>query len=197
MNTLIKRLVMASAVVGISLASCSLTVAGPIVTETVTGTSGNYTLDFTIQNTLNPPMDVYFFGVQIDSGRDIVGSPTGYDPNSLPNWNNSLYGGSNINYNNNWIDNSYTYLPSGSTLGGFSVYTTDAVAPVSVNWFAFAVGYANQGGNYTGTDYFNTTYNPGFEGVTTSAVPEPSTVVMAAIAAVVGLGALRRRRAFS
>ena len=144
---------------------------------------------------VNSPMDVYFFGVLIDSGRDIVGSPAGFDPNIWTNWNNSLYGGSNLNYNNIWIDNTYTYLPSGSTLGGFSVYTTDAVAPTSVNWFAYAVGYDNEEGNYNGSDYFNSEESWLRGSHRRHAVPEPSAMVMAGIATVIGgLGYKWRRR---
>lgn len=189
MNALMKRFAIAAATVGLSLASAGLSVAAPIVTETVTGTSGNYTLDFTVQNNLGNTNDIYFFGVLIDSGRDIVDSPSGYNPNTWMTWNNSSFGGSNLTYNNNWIDLSYSNLPNGSTLGGFSVHTTDAVAPTSVHWFAYAFE-----GTYYGSDHFNSSGNPGFEGITTSAVPEPSALMMAGIATVVGLGYLRCRR---
>ena len=71
--------------------------ADPVdVTYTVSGSSGNWTLDFSVTNNLNPAdMDVYFFGVYLDSGRDIVGSPAFYDPNAWTVWDNSGYGGSN------------------------------------------------------------------------------------------------------
>ena len=81
-NTLMKQFAIAAAAVGLSLASAGLSVAAPIVTETITGTSGNYTLDFSVQNNLGNTNDIYFFGVLIDSGRHIVGSPSGFDPNT-------------------------------------------------------------------------------------------------------------------
>jgi PEP-CTERM motif len=189
MNALMKQFAIAAAAVGLTLGSAGLSLAAPIVTETVSGTSGNYTLDFSVQNNLGNTNDIYFFGVLIDSGRDIVGSPTGFNPNTWPSWSNSAYGGSNLVYNNNWIDFTYSHLPNGSTLGGFSVHTTDAVAPTSVHWFAYAYE-----GTYYGSDHFNSSTNPGFEGVTRSAVPEPSTLVMAGLATVIGLGYQWRRR---
>jgi hypothetical protein len=190
-KTKLRMFALASTVVVLSLAAGRASVAGPIVTETVSGTSGNYTLDFTIQNNLGNTNDIYFFGVLIDSGRSITGSPGDYNPNVWTTWNNAIFGGSNINYNNNWVDLTFSNLPNGSTLGGFEVTTTDAVAPTSVNWFAYA-----SGGTYNGDDNFNTSTNPGFEGVVTAtpAVPEPSTLVMAGIASVIGLGYQARRR---
>jgi MYXO-CTERM domain-containing protein len=78
-----------------------------------------------------------------------------------------------------------------TTTGLFDVKDTDAVAPTSVNWFAYT--YI---GAYTGGGNFNSIYNPGFEGVaTSSATPEPGFYGVLAL----GLGGLvtivsRRRK---
>jgi len=171
-----------STVIIAALAAVSM--AKPLVSYTVSGTSGNFNLDFTVTNNL--PDDIYFFGVDL-SGRDITGSPIGFDPNAWTSWNNADYGGSNTNYNNNWIDLTYAQFPSGTTLGGFDVLDTDEVAPTSVQWFLYGLG-----GAYSGGDNFYTPNNPGFEGVS-QAVPEP--MPMAAMGlGLIGLVIRRRRR---
>jgi hypothetical protein len=175
---------------GCVLTASAFASAAPIVTYSVSGTSGDYTLDFTVDNTMNSPMDLYFFGVLL-SERNITGSPSTFNPNLQTSWNNSAYGGSNLTYNNCWIDDSYTDLPAGSSLSGFDVTISDAIAPTSVNWFAYGFGYAGGGGTYSGTDYFNNSSNPGFEGVA-SATPEPC-MMLALGASAFGL-ILRRRK---
>src|SRR5271154_4521613 len=96
--------------------SLSANIGPPTVTYTVTGTSGDYTLDFTVDNNTN--QDLYIFGVAL-SGRNIAGSPAGFDPNEWTTWNNSGFGGSNITYNNNWIDPTFTAGPAGTAISGF------------------------------------------------------------------------------
>jgi hypothetical protein len=154
------------------------------VTFTTSGTSGDYTLDFSVGNTLGGTDDVYFFGVYDPNGV-VSGSPSPYDPNLWPSWNNSPYGGNNVTYNNNWIDLGLDSLEPGATLSGFDVLDDSATAPASVAWFAIAAG-----GYYGGSDYFNNPYNPGFQGVTGSSTPGPAAV----LPMVGGLIALRRRR---
>jgi hypothetical protein len=155
------------------------------VTYNLSGTPGNWVYDFTVTNNIKPAdMDIYFFGVEL-SARDIVGSPTNWDPNVWASWNNSGYGGSNINYNNNWIDQTFSTLFPGQKLNGFKVHSTDQTAEKEVNWFLF--GYGTQGGQYVDGGNFNSNGNPGFEGV---AVPEPATLGALALGL---LAALRRR----
>ena len=55
--------------------------AGPVVSYSVFGSAGNWTLDFSVTNNLNPAdMDIYFFCVELDTGRNIARSPPGCDP---------------------------------------------------------------------------------------------------------------------
>lgn len=162
--------------------------AAPLVDYTVTGTPGNYTLDFSVTNTLGPGQGLYFFGVKLGA-RDIVGSPTPFDPDKWPTWSNSDFGGSFDIYNNNWLDNNFVGFANGTTVSGFKVHVTDLSAPSSVPWFAYGAGTA-----YQGTDNFNTQLNPGFEGVASpAAVPEPMSM-FAMGAGLVGLIARRKRK---
>lgn len=154
----------------------------------VSGSSGNWSLDFSVNNNLGGTNDIYFFGVLLPA-RAITGSPTGWDPNGWPSWNNSSYGGSNINYNNNWIDFDYTgplTIQPGQTLSGFVAHDTAATAPTSVQWFAYAAN-----GTYLGGDNFNTITNPGFEAAA-GAVPLPSSLLLFG-PGLAGLAAMRRR----
>jgi len=172
-----KELSYSKIVVGLFLVSLAAQ-ANPIdVSYTVSGTSGAYVLDFTVTNNLLafPSQNVYFFGVDL-SGRDITGSPADYDPNAWPSWTNTSFGGSSTVYNNNWIDNIYTDLLPGSSLSGFDVQISDAVAPTAVSWFAFAYS-PDDVDPYTGGGNFNGQQNPGFEGIagTDPSVPEPTT----------------------
>jgi hypothetical protein len=172
------------------LATCGgQATAGPIVTETTTGSSGNFTLTFSVTNDLSGINSIYFFGVLVDSGRDIVGSPAGFDPNAIQGWSNANYGGSSLFYNNIWMNfDTFGAILNGTTVGGFSVLSTDTTVPTSINWFAYGAD-----GTYTGTDYFNTPSNPGFEGVvTTQSVPEPSTLVLGLIGSVGAIVCTRR-----
>lgn len=165
--------------------------AGPVdVTYSVSGSAGNWVLDFSVSNNLNPStMGIYFFGVELDTGRNIVGSPTNFDPDAWSTWDNTGYGGSATIYNNNWIDfaSNYTSILPGGSLAGFQAVYTGASAPTSVKFFAFANDPT--GGQYNGTDNFNNQWNPGFEGIAT--VPAPASLGLMGLA---GLAASRRRR---
>ena len=162
--------------------------AAPIgVTYTVSGSSGNWTLDFTVANNLVGAADqaLYLFGVNL-SAPNVVGSPASYDPTVYQTWTNSGLGGSSILYNNVWLDATASNLLPGSSLTGFEVNITDAIAPQSVQWFAFTVGSTS----YTGGGSFGSDpTNPGFEGVTT---PEPPSFAFGLLALA---SVLRLRRA--
>ena len=188
------------ALVGVVFAACSVASAGAIdVTYAVSGAPGAWDLNFTVTNnmTVGAVQDIYQFGVDL-SAPGIIGSPTGYDPSTF--WNNSGYGGSGINYNNVWSDSSdYNHLLSGTSLSGFVVEVTDAVAPASVPWFAYAYPSSFDPADvYTGSEAFAVspyTFGAGFEGNASSgsdiASPEPSTLGLLVIG--LGIGVFLRR----
>jgi len=170
--------------------------AMPIVSYSVNGSSNNWTLDFSVTNNLGGSNYIYLFGVELPV-RDITGKPTGWYPDKWKSWNNHEYGGSNIIYNNVWLnDNPNTYyanlISAGQTLSGFGVLdTVDATAPTSVNWFAYG-----KFGTYGGGDNFYYSLNPAFEGIASdpsTAVPEPSTFLLI-ISGLAGIGFLRRKK---
>src|ERR1035438_382432 len=121
--TLIKGLI-AALVLSFSLS------ANPInVSYTVTGSTGNWTLDFSVNNNIvgAANQDFYFFGVALSS-TNITGSPASF-PAYVPFNPSTSWGGANITYNNVWLDTSLgsdgAALP-GTTTPGFDVTITDA-----------------------------------------------------------------------
>src|SRR5687767_4394935 len=101
-----------------SLAFANLLSAAPVVSYTATGSSGDYMLDFSVTNNLNAGQDIYFFGVEL-SARDIVGSPTGFDPNAWNTWTVGL-----TSHNNTWLSSPYSGIEVGETQSGFIVHVT-------------------------------------------------------------------------
>ena len=163
----------------------------PTVTYTATGIAGSWDLEFSLTNNFLPGEgDFYFLGVSLETGRNIVATPSGWDSDRYREWSNQSYGGSSIRYNNVWL-NLYSrpddILPS-YTKSGFVAHCSSLDAPSSVPFFAFAAA-----GVYNGYSNYSNYWNPGFEGtatLTTNAVPEPAGF------AVLGLGViglLRRR----
>ena len=140
--------------------------AAPVdVTCTVSGSAGNWLLDFAVSDHLGGTNNLYLFGV-VSSQHNIPASPTGWDPNAVNGYNPAGYGGSNTNYNNLWITSpsgSTTIVP-GQTLSGFHVSNSDAAMPTNVPWMAVAAGGAYMGPGCSficGAPYDN----PGFEGI--------------------------------
>jgi hypothetical protein len=143
--------------------------AAPFVDYTVSGSSGNWTLDFTVHNTLNAPMDIDFWGIQLSQNM-ITGNPGSFVPSIYTSWVN--IGQSTTVFNNNWYDPTHASLPAGAALSGFKVQVTDLIVPDSVSWFAYAIGFGGGPGVYTGSDYFYVNTYPGFEGMAAASVPE-------------------------
>src|SRR6266571_4131462 len=147
--------------------------ASPVdVSYTVSGSAGNWVLDFSVTNNLGGTNGLYVFGVRVEA-PGVVGSPTGWDPNATPggtNWFNN--GGSATNYNANWVTCPAASCPAGhpivvvapgQTLTGFLVKDFELTAPSSVSWYTIA-----SGGSYTGPgcsfNCINSRDNPGLEG---------------------------------
>ena len=173
--------------------------AAPIVSYTVNGTPGDWMLEFSITNTLGiPDQQIYFFGVELPA-RDILNSPTEWDPDLWTSYDNSSNGGSIRIYNNVWTffgnvpELTEPEISMGETQAGFVARVSSLVAPTSVNWFAYSLGDTP----YMGSDAFNIPTNPGFEGVasnTTTAVPEPVTFVLIGSGTVLAAASRRLRR---
>jgi hypothetical protein len=171
----------------------------PTVTYTVSGSTGDWTLDFTVTD--NTDQNVYFFGVLLPTD-DQTGTPTGWQVDG--DFNPSSFGGTNTNYNNVWISSNTGVgdLTSGHSLSGFDAVDTSVTAPTSVKFFAFACDSTflpsnpECGGSaYTGGGNFDGTHNPGFEGMATngSAAPEPRWAGVLLLMACAGLMVGRNR----
>lgn len=169
--------------------------SAPIVSYGVSGSSGNWNLDFSVTNTLGVNnMDIYFFGVALDPINQ--GSPTNWG--TYNNFNPSYsWGGPNLNFGTGWLDFG-TSIPdmiqNGETLSGFDVTVNTLDAPTSVQWYAFAYDWTGGGAQYLGNDHFWISTNPGFAGVAQGAnsVPEPATFLLFGTG-LAGFGLLRKR----
>ena len=178
------------ALAAVALASAAGTVAAaPVDTWfTVSGTSGNWTLNFDVANNLTgTDLSLYFFGVAVDGGT-VTANPLDFSSTAYPTWNNVVYGGADKTYNGVWINNGHVDY-AGESLDGFVVHSTSVLAPTSVEWFAFF-----SGSQYSGLSNLSTEDgNPGFGGMASS-VPEPSNVAL--MLAGLGVAAfLAKRRA--
>ena len=151
-----------ASVAALTIAVIAQAQRAPTVTYSLSGSAGNWTLNFTLHSHfLGGEGNFYFFNVKLDSGRDITGSPASWDPNAYGSWTFYYAGATNTTYNNCWITNpgGGSVVFPGTSLSGFIVHCTDAAAPTSVAWGAIAVG-----GNYLGNDCLIGPTNPAFEG---------------------------------
>ena len=158
--------------------------AQPVVNYTVAGTPGQYTLDFTVNNTTpgTAGFDIYYLGVLANGG--VSGSPPGYSFTSYATVHYVEVPNAYWPFNDIWIDPTQTLLPTGSTLSGFKVLVTDATPPASIPYFAFGYDF---GAVYTGPDNLNlgNPANPLFEGYAVGVVPEPTATSMLVVASLV------------
>jgi hypothetical protein len=178
---------------GLSSLSTEL-LAQPVVNYTVSGTSGNYVLDFTINNTTpgTQGFDIYFFGVLVNGIA--IGTPPGYNFMRYTTVHTLETEGPALNwpFNNTWIDLNYSELPTGSTLSGFKVTDNDLSAPTSVQYFAYG---ENNGMDYSGPGAVPGSpnlSNPLFIGNATVSVPEPTSLSIFAGASMLFLSGVRR-----
>ncbi len=148
----------------------------------VSGTPGNYVLEFRVANNIPASYNqgIYFWGVDLPNNTP-QGSPSGWaDWNGT--WNNSGQGGSSRDYTSNWLD-SAPIMP-GNYLNGFTVVV--ASIPETIHYFVFAQPPAGEEGvAYDGDDSFYQDSDPEqahsrFEGAVEKAgvVPEPATLTL-------------------
>jgi hypothetical protein len=163
------------------------------MTYTVTGTSGDWTLNFDVANNMTgTDLSLYFFGVVVDGGT-VVGDPLDFSSTAYTTWNNIVYGGADLTYNGVWINNGHVDY-AGESLDGFLVHSTSVDAPANVEWFAFFSGSQYEGLSGLATE----NGNPGFGGTASpqvSSIPEPSSLaLMLAGLGIAGILAKRRAR---
>jgi len=179
------RAILSAALIGAAGAAAAIPVSAAY---TVTGTAGDWTLNFEVANNMvGSDQSVYFFGVDVD-GASVVGGPASFDSSAYPTWDrNAAIGGSSLTYDATWNSGGHV-LVAGDELSGFLVHSDALDAPTSVSWFAFT-----SGSTYTGSGYFNNADNPGWEGVATvSVVPEPANAAL--LLAGIGLCAFAAKR---
>ena len=135
----------------------------------VSGTTNNWTYDFSVTNNLGADWQIYFFGVSLANPANAVDNKemiTSY----LANWNNVIYGGTTTNYNVNWIS-PYTDIGVGpAATEHFLVSDTSTTALTEISWFAYGVK-PDASGNYTDSPHLGRGFNPGFEGVNATILP--------------------------
>lgn len=163
MGVSIKKLAIAMAFSVMCATTASQAIAADSASYTVSGSAGNWTLDFTFTNGLGiNNLDIYFVGLNLPGGS-YISAPA--------NWGD--YGGyigfniTPLNYGVSIPD----MIQDGESLGGFKVLATSASAPSSVDWFAYHYDWTGSGANYLGDG------NPVFYG-TALPVPEPETYAM-------------------
>jgi hypothetical protein len=191
------------------------------VSYTASGTPGDLTLNFSVNNNLiGTTQNFYFFGVNLDSNNIIAGTPIDHG-SSTPWFTESdqnltfseFPGGGGVGYNDIWVD-EFNSVGPGSTTSGFEVEISDLAVPLSVEWFAFTntdVPYCG-GGNFNGAGdgpEISCTTNPGFQGFTfldggsttyvepySLSVPEPSSLILCAagVGFLIACAAIRRTK---
>ena len=191
-----KNLVLSAIIVATLAAGAAK--AEPIdFTFTVSGTAENWAYDFSVTNNLGYIWQIYFFGVALPNASspvDTLGMSTG----QIPHWSNYFYNSSTVDFNVNWLNNSsYQGVAPGAT-GHFLVSDTSVSALDEIHWHAFAYT-GNSNDVYTGGPYYGPKYNPGFEGINATilpqnppAVPEAETYAML-LSGLAVVGAFARR----
>ncbi len=152
---------------GLLLASSSAAAQPVAVDYSISGSAGNWLLNFTLRNAFgSSDHGLYFFGVSAGSST-ITNSPSNWSP--FMAW--TVAAGSGRRYASSWMTDPSTGLLPGQALTGFTIRTFDMDMPTTVRWFAY--GFSNSGASYEGGDNFNgSTYNPGVEGSSTGTVAQ-------------------------
>lgn len=202
MKKLLKQTIGCLVALGFNVLATSLFAQQPpVVTYTVSGTSGDYAVDFTVNNgspgTGN--QDIYGFGV-FDPNGSVSSSPSTFaDYSAVYAPGYYIYGdilnGTTLLYNDLWIDTSFSALPPGTSLSGFIMVDTSATAPTSLPYFLTGIGVGNTLADYTGSGNLGPyPYNPAFEGNATPAPDAGSTMPLLGVALCALQGVSRRFR---
>src|ERR1700730_2265322 len=154
--------------------------AAPIdVTYTASGSTGNWTYDFSITNNLGGTNDIYAMAVLLPSAT-FVTAPPSWIADYTPTYKQ-------------WCYISCAFSPGkilpGQTLGGFLFHDITAAEQTTISWIVFAGG-----GYYPGPIDYGNPYNPGIAGQA-SATPLPAALpLFASGLGVMGLLVGRRKR---
>lgn len=171
-------------------ASSASAVPTILVEYEVSGTPGNYVLDFEVANNIPVSYNqgVYFWGVDLPDNTP-QGSPSGW-VDWPGTWNNSAQGGSSRSYTSNWLDSAP--ITSGNYLNGFTVAV--ASIPETIYFFAFAqTPWGEEGVAYDGDDsFYQEDLTSRFEG-TAEVIPEPSSMLLLGMG-LLGAGFFRKKK---
>jgi hypothetical protein len=173
------------ALAAVAAMSISTARADPVdVTYTVTGSAGNWTLNFSVTNNISSTQDIYFFGVQ--ASNFLSGPPQWSDP-GFQSVGGMTYDAAYISTPGGNLPDGTPNVVSGQTMDGFeAVYYSSIAEPTSISWFAFSVASNFHDNNDPSTYYVYTgPWNPGFQG-TASPTPLPAALPLFAT----GLGGL-------
>lgn len=171
-----KLSILAAAAFAFSVAAAE---AAPVeVTYTVTGTSGDWYLNFTVTNNISINNEIYLLRFYVDQAVRAVSAPKSwryYDSNTSFYVSNQLYkfnhlwqgGYGNVNEGNFLIQN-------GESLSGFAVKSKSIFEPTYINWAAYTHGDSYYGPDVafysSDSPYFYSKF-PVFVGEASEAVP--------------------------
>lgn len=160
--------------------------AAPLVYYSVSGSAGNWELDFTVVNNLGGTNSIYCFGVQLPA-HNMTGIPSGWGwASGMASYTSVLLGLTRTYNNVWWQDGTATDIQSGTSMNGFKASVSTVEAPTSVYWFAYA-----HGGVYLGSDHAYTDQYPTFESQA-GEVPIPAAFLLLG-PGLVGLAAIKNR----